>query len=471
MLYNPFDKPIGAQLTADDLEVLVTKEVKEGYYVEYKSAKPDNKKIGHSIASFGNTFGGWYVIGVDADKTQNVAKRVCGFTAADWPDPNATVRDVVKTHISPPPVFFPQVIRLDNVGSRLALVVYVPGEQDTPFVTAEGRIYARVQDSSDPVPAQNRYDLERLEARGRESKHVFAQFCRDTRNFSNADADLGWLHVFMTPYPRGLVDRFELTTEKGLAQALDSSRTPHAAKAGDQELFSGNLPFNAGQVTTSSVILRQVAPARSGRLSLMVELFQGGSAKLHIPLWQIANPILWSRGSGYPEPLDAFESPEVAGALRAPRAEADADPEESLHLVRFFDLGQLWLTLVNLLNYYEAWLGDDAERVELKVGLSLGQVWRHSPFLDAAVWAEHVRKYGLPIIHESSVRDPWPVDEAFLLEARGSRQQLWLDFGPHVTQLVGLPAEVFSAAIGTTLERVSRLQQGNGIDPSQEPKQ
>ena len=41
MPYNPFDKPIGAPLTGEDLQSLISKEVREGYYVEYKSAKPD----------------------------------------------------------------------------------------------------------------------------------------------------------------------------------------------------------------------------------------------------------------------------------------------------------------------------------------------------------------------------------------------------------------------------------------------
>jgi predicted HTH transcriptional regulator len=106
MPYNPFDKPIGEQLTATDLQALITREVKESYYVEYKSSKPDNKKIGHSIAALANTFGGWYLVGVAADKEQNVAKQVCGFNSADWPDPIATVRDIVKSHISPHPLFF-----------------------------------------------------------------------------------------------------------------------------------------------------------------------------------------------------------------------------------------------------------------------------------------------------------------------------------------------------------------------------
>jgi hypothetical protein len=352
------------------------------------------------------------------------------------------------------------VIPLDEASSRLVLVVYIPGEQDTPFVTADGRIYVRVQDSSDPMPANNRYDLERIEARGRKSKDIFAKFCHDTRTFSKADEDLAWLHVFFMPYPSGLIERFELTTEDGLAQALELSKDLHEARIGDTVLFSANTPFTAAQLSTESVILRQVMQARAGRLSLTMELFQGGNAKVHIPLYQITNPIFRrATGSGHPDSLDALESSEVAAILRDLRTDASADEDQSLDLVKFFDLGQFWMTLINLLNFYEAWLGDDSQRVDLKVALTLEGVWRYCAFLDAAVWAKHVRKYGLPIMHTSTVHDPWLQGEAFLLQA-GRARQLWLDFGPHVTRLVGRPPEDFAEGIAVTLEHAYRSANG-----------
>jgi len=51
MAYNPFDKPIN-DLTAKDLDVLIQKDVAEGYWVEYKSEFQPSKKIAKSIASF-----------------------------------------------------------------------------------------------------------------------------------------------------------------------------------------------------------------------------------------------------------------------------------------------------------------------------------------------------------------------------------------------------------------------------------
>src|SRR5437763_11216397 len=149
MPFNPFDKPIGETLTIADLQLLITRSASEGYFVEYKGQMQSNEKIAKSIAALANTHGGWYFVGVEADKTHNVATNLCGFSLAVTPDPIAVVRDVAKSRISPTPVFYPQVVNLTS--DLVVLVVYVPEDQDTPFLTKDGRIYRRIADSSDPV--------------------------------------------------------------------------------------------------------------------------------------------------------------------------------------------------------------------------------------------------------------------------------------------------------------------------------
>lgn len=68
MTYNPFDKAIGEALTTEDLNKLKGDLLGEGYYVEYKGSFPTNEKIGCSIASFANSYGGgWYIVGVKTD--------------------------------------------------------------------------------------------------------------------------------------------------------------------------------------------------------------------------------------------------------------------------------------------------------------------------------------------------------------------------------------------------------------------
>src|SRR5437588_5427959 len=165
MPYNPFNKPVRETLTPEDLQVLVADSVSEGYFVEYKGTLPESKKIAKSIASFANTYGGWYIVGVTTDG-HNVAQQIPGFSLDDHHDPIASVRDSIRLGIDPVPVFFSQVVTLTP--KRVVLVVYVPGEQDTPFITKDGRIYRRVSDSSEPMPETQRPALDHLVVQGRD---------------------------------------------------------------------------------------------------------------------------------------------------------------------------------------------------------------------------------------------------------------------------------------------------------------
>lgn len=102
MPYSPFDKEVHEKLTSDDLSSLVEREVAEGYYIEYKEDFPDKKqKIGRSVASFANTYGGWYIVGVKANKTNNTATEICGVNLSIRHDPISIVRDVVKSYVDP----------------------------------------------------------------------------------------------------------------------------------------------------------------------------------------------------------------------------------------------------------------------------------------------------------------------------------------------------------------------------------
>ena len=95
MPLNPFDKRIGEKLESNDLQVLISNNVAEGYFIEYKSKFPSNKKIAKSIASFANTLGGWLFVGIKADKKHNNAENICGFKIEDNPDPIDKIREII----------------------------------------------------------------------------------------------------------------------------------------------------------------------------------------------------------------------------------------------------------------------------------------------------------------------------------------------------------------------------------------
>src|SRR5713101_7336725 len=358
MPYNPFHKPIGETLTIDDLQLLITRSVSEGYFVEYKSQMQSNEKIAKSIAALANTYGGWYFIGVEADKTHNVATKISGFSVTTHPDPIAIVREVAKSRISPTPVFYPQVV---NVTSDLVvLVVYVPEEQDTPFITSNGKIYRRIADSSDPTPEKDRYAVDRLYDRQRQHAKQFERFCRDTRK-SFASDNTTWLTVALSPYPSGLINRYPALHPEKVEQLFLRSQLPldlyldKKSKLGD-----ATLAFGSVQPTHESVLLRHVEPFYIGNYSATLELFANGSTKFLIPFTD-SSPYSYQHDP-YGRVSENLNSSKVKEALQqflempSPRV---SQLVPSIDHLRFFDIGQLWKTMFLYLNFYLDWLGDD----------------------------------------------------------------------------------------------------------------
>src|SRR5688500_3044857 len=107
MPFNPFDKPIVSPLTGVDLDHLISQSVSEGYPVEFKRELPSAHKIAKSLASFANTHGGWFIVGVVTSE-HNVAREIRGFDLNAVPDPISVIRDAARVGVDPPPFFFGQ---------------------------------------------------------------------------------------------------------------------------------------------------------------------------------------------------------------------------------------------------------------------------------------------------------------------------------------------------------------------------
>lgn len=440
MPYNPFDKPIGERLIVDDLQQLIKRQVVEGYTVEYKSTFQENHKIGKSIASFANTYGGWYFIGVEADKTNNVATNICGFNLKDVPNPIDTVREIIKSHIDPVPVFYPQVVYLEK--EQVVLVVYIPGEQETPFINKNGRIYRRQADSSDPVYEKDRYTLDRLVDNGREVAKRFGEFCQDERTFSEAEGQ-AWVKIFLSPYPLGTINRFEIASEKVIEELLELSKTPIEYRASSTQHWGyANFPFNFGQPTPNSVILQQVNLDSLAYNNTSVEFFRDGRAKFFIAL---EHQLIKTR-----EDIEKLQSSQVKQVL----SHIWGNDQYISHLsyLRFIDIGQLFAIVAALFNYYREWLGDEFWSPDIKIAVTLEDVWRAVPFFDWDEWGDHVKKFGLPVSRQDTITIPYNPSRAIPISL-DDRYGFWMTLAGLIGLAFHLPTKLTSEIINETFKR------------------
>jgi len=460
MSFNPFDQAIGQTLTADDLHTLIQRHVAEGYFVEYKSTIVARDKIAKSIASLANTSGGWYIVGVETDE-HNIATSICGFGVDICHDPIAVVREVVKARIDPTPVFYPQVIRLGD--DRLALVVYIPPAQDGPFITTDGRLYVRQQDSSDPIFEKDRYALNRLYDRSKDLHRRVERFCQDTRQLSQRDAAQGWISLFLQPYPEGLVQLQMPGTHTWLLDLLARSQKPirlanPAMTPGSETAVEATLPFTAAQMTPVSVLLRQVTPTEVATAGLTLELFATGSLKLHIPLPSLPNPLLDPNAWGltqapHPTHQQAETAPEISRLLSKLTHDARANPDSAFHLLRFFNFHILWQVVATAISFYREVLGAQPLVPEFRLAFLMSHAWRAAPYAPGRAWADHVQTFGIPVIVSDAVRHPLQAGDSLPIAhtTQEERVQLWLTICSELALALGFPVDFLTRHVTNML--------------------
>jgi hypothetical protein len=432
MPFNPFNKEIGEPLAIDDLSELITRKVAEGLYVEYKSTFPSKEKIAQSIASFANSYGGWYIVGIEAEKVNNTPTKICGIALADYPDPISKVRDVIKAHVSPVPDIRPQVVQLDP--NRVVLVVRIPARQDKPFISSNGRIYRRNADSSDPVFETDRYIIDRLYAEGREFAEDFEAFC-SADNYA-ADMHRGWLQLFLAPYPEVTVTADVFLTEYA-EKLLERSRLNRPIPLFGVDGITGNAPLVSSQPTHESVILRAADPAQLSSVSPSLEFFTDGRAKILIPLPFL--PItIW-------EETEQIKSTAARDVLQSIYSETD----DQFLSVRLIDVGTTVGSIGTLLSFYLEWLGDKSQITEFRTVVKIDGLQRTVPFFDSDEWGAHVKKVGLPMINRDHIRIPTRVKQAFFFRTDAPApllQMLCFVIG----NALGLPSELQGAAFFQT---------------------
>lgn len=392
MPFNPFDKRIGDTLEAADLQVLVDRQIPEGYYIEYKSDFQTSVKIAKSLASFANTYGGWYFVGVQSDKTTSIATGLPGFELSDHPDPIATVRNVARDYIDPMPLLFPQLAEVTP--GRWVLAVSIPESNDTPHVCSDGRIYRRAADSSEPIFEKDRYALDRLVERNREALQRFDQFCTDDRTFCKAEEKSSWFEGYFAPYPVGSVQTSSVFEATDLQALVDLSKGPLTSPflPGMTMTLQPELavPYQV-QTGFGSVLIRWLEPSQSALNTLQIELFADGRCRMAAPLTLLN---VWQPGKIRSQPILEWLDP------------MKSDPKADAYLLKFIDLRSTWGLISWMITLYTNWLQKLNWQGEAWTRMRLTNIWRCVPFYDTDAWMEHVQKFGIPVSHRAKVDIP-----------------------------------------------------------------
>lgn len=124
MSFNPFNKNIH-ELEYDDLKSLIENEVSEGWTLEYKQEIVKSKDIAKSIASFANSEGGWYIVGIKEKENTSTAGEIIDLDLEITKKPDNTINTAIKSNVKPIPTFEIKLLENPNEPNSGVVVVYV----------------------------------------------------------------------------------------------------------------------------------------------------------------------------------------------------------------------------------------------------------------------------------------------------------------------------------------------------------
>ena len=382
--YTPFSKEPG-DLSAADLEGL--REVREGWYVEYKSKLPKPRDLAKSLSSFANQYGGWLFLGVDEDPVSQTAGNFPGIENEKVPEVLESIRNAAKDLVRPQVIYRDQVlggpddaIALDS--SRSVVVVRIPEGPNTPYIHNDGRIFIRVGDSSSPIPATDKSTFDLLYQRGENRRSYLKALIETSPELSKGEEKNSFLHLSI------LSDPYQTLRHRYQGGYSDFCAT----MSGDR------IPFDNIYTAPDGFVARQVGiNPRYNRL-LTWEFSRNCNSFVTIPI-----PTLPLVGS-----FTALES-DVNGTWEDYSIGADfksALVSKGLGASRILNLNLLLPLVGVIISRHRTIVGQAGVRGPFYIKARLDNVWRAIPFVDLDEYIAHVERFDFPVVQASDLMAP-----------------------------------------------------------------
>lgn len=381
-MYNPFDKEID-DLEFNDLKKLIDKQIKEGFYIEYKSDFQKGNKIAKSIASFANTHGGWYFVGVEDEEDTNIAKDLVGFDIKKNRQPQERIRSIAKEHIHPLPIFYLKLIEFKK--DRGILVIFIPESFETPHILSNGVVYRRNGEESSPIKETDRYTLDKLYRKSINFEDRVKSFFVDPFGMTQGESESGIPFIKFYFMPK----RFEDIQIKNfyqndyLNELKDLVDQKECIIKGIKEpTFS--IPFQNITRSTNSIIFRSVSN-KIEFSNFTFEFFINGAAKIRIPI------------SSFPVTIPLNENDSENKYLKKIYGEI-GDELKWFKLVKVYEL---YLSIRYAIQKYLKYFKKLETYSKIFMTIELVNIYRVIPFVESEFYWDYLKRYHVPAcMHE-----------------------------------------------------------------------
>jgi len=276
-MYNPFNKNI-SEIKYEDLEKLIENNISEGWFMEYKGSFPNNKKIANSIASFANSEGGWYIIGIEEKENEANPYEIVGFDLQTNRKPDDKITNIVKDNIDPIPYFKSQIVEIPE--NKVVLIVQVFENHNPPYIS-NGSVYIRVGETSKPLAIDDRYQFDKL-LNKRENYRKKVNSFMDNKFFFENSYTQPYLEFYVyLDNPKDIL--FENFYSEEFFHEFKENFNSKVQLLEEDVDFSASINFDNAHSSVDSYILRHIYDNHPLHTGLTLELFKEGHMKLIFP--------------------------------------------------------------------------------------------------------------------------------------------------------------------------------------------
>ncbi len=278
--YNPFNKNL-VDVEGDDL--LVLKDVSEGWYIEYKSQSLKISDLAKHLSAFSNQYGGFLFIGIEEEDNKGI--RTAGnFTGVDSSHIQkicTDIREASSAHTNPEVFYEEKIIQgpVEELGlekGRSIIIIGIPKSFNTPHMHSKsGSIYIRVGDHS--KPNTDRYQLDRLQERREKFKRENFDFFTSLPVCHPAQKGAPFFHFYHA------LSSFQTHSNEQLE--FDEFRNISQAESGRNQTTYSKLDHVA--MSPKGYIGRQITTNAPYLNTLTLEWFHKGVVRFDIPLQKL----------------------------------------------------------------------------------------------------------------------------------------------------------------------------------------
>ncbi|MBN2541826.1 ATP-binding protein [bacterium] len=432
--FNPFNKDIN-ELDKDDLQKLIEDEVVEGWYIQFVNVYPESEKeIARSIASFANSYGGWYIIGVTTNE-QTHAETIEGFDLLSIDNPKEKLEEIIRDQLRPVPFFDMKLVWVDN--NKAVMVVYVEEGSDAPYLTKEGKIFRRAGNQSEPVEETERDTVQKLIERSYDLKERIEAFSNNPFSIVSLkkEEQLGFMEMYfyVLPFDKQKYRdyhsaKFFDDLKEAFSQAPDYVTDPGKNDIVFQNIFT----------SVNSYVIRHVQQddKASDYTGLTLELFENGNAKVVIPIPKLPTifPFVFIP--------DIFQESELYKVF------LDRMSEEDAKVLRIINGFKFFMVFATVFHQYCTLLHNHNFSKGLNVRLRFTDLRGALVFFDDAEYLNLVEKWGYPTCQKERIEIP-PFRDGNLIQINAEQDSLY--------SLLGIVFEALGFSLGMAPENLYGL--------------